>query len=1004
MAVFTYTATAIGGGPENGAFCYVYTRGTTTPATTYSDVGRTIPRTNPIVADADGRVPPAYFADATQLTFVVKTANGATTLLQVEYDGTGFFASYVQIDQLTLFSLDYTADGAQTKALTGRVISSPYQLLVAFDGIIQPKDNYTVTTDGTDSTITWATNCQPSSGVTVYYEAAVLQALSPEVADYSAIDISDANVDSDGTLVGDIRGFLIGDAIANGETDQAPTQNAVFAALALKVTAAGGDASATVVTPAGGTIGRTQAAWAGDVFNVKAGWGGAGAASFQAGGSTSDATAAIQRAIDAAEVNGGTVLFPGDANTRYGISSQLTVTASNVKLWAPGGAKLYLLSAVNVPLAVGDIETGVTLNQSNTLASNATAGTRTVVLSSGKGANFTAGNWAVIVSTAVVPDHHSAVTNKRAEFVHIYSKSTDTLTLSKPLRMTYNTADTAEVYPVSLIEGFEIDGLGIDGNAQTTCAQAYCLSWCLKPTIKNVEAVDLQQRFIRFQGCKDARVNGWRQSNGLSHGFQGDSGHYSYSINEAGLNEGLIAGHGQVDRVRHGYTTGAGVIANTGSTSAVIVGLGVPMESKVHDSNASNMRGTGWDTHEVGFDQVFENCRVFGSLYHGFVTRSVRARFINPEAYDCIGTALYFAADSVEGEALNLKHDRCNLGTDDATSTDWTLQGSIVDNGVRSRVGPVNDNELENSNFDIWDRGTSFTTDGGTANRWRMELGSGAAVTVSRQSHTIGDADVPNARRYYLRFSRGTTGATSSFLKQYIDDVRRYEGQQVTVSFDMRGTTATQVKLYCKQYFGTGGSPSSDVDTTIKTLTQDTSWQRISVVFDIPSISGKTIGSNDDSAMILVFEQDTTQGVALFDIDRVKLEYGIAGTSYVPEPIALTRARCGAWYEKSYNDTTVPGTSTETGGIRMANPTASSNYYRVHVPYAVRKARLPTVTIYGSTGTSGKVRNLTAATDLDASTTTSGLSSFYGGATNTTGISGADVLSFQWTAAVANFE
>ncbi len=103
MAVFTYTATAIGGGPENGAFCYVYTRGTTTPATTYSDVGRTIPRTNPIVADADGRVPPAYFADATQLTFVVKTANGATTLLQVEYDGTGFFASYVQIDQLTLF-------------------------------------------------------------------------------------------------------------------------------------------------------------------------------------------------------------------------------------------------------------------------------------------------------------------------------------------------------------------------------------------------------------------------------------------------------------------------------------------------------------------------------------------------------------------------------------------------------------------------------------------------------------------------------------------------------------------------------------------------------------------------------------------------------------------------------------------------------------------------------------------------------------------------------------
>lgn len=237
MAVFTYTATAIGGGPENGAFCYVYTRGTTTPATTYSDVGRTIPRTNPIVADADGRVPPAYFADATQLTFVVKTANGATTLLQVEYDGTGFFASYVQIDQLTLFSLDYTADGAQTKALTGRVISSPYQLLVAFDGDLQPTDNYTIVTDGTDSTLTWATNCQPASTVRVTIRAAVLQALSPAIG----IDLSSSLV----TPTGDSE-----DTLANWLALKAPLDSPAFTGSPTAPTASGGTNTTQIATTA----------------------------------------------------------------------------------------------------------------------------------------------------------------------------------------------------------------------------------------------------------------------------------------------------------------------------------------------------------------------------------------------------------------------------------------------------------------------------------------------------------------------------------------------------------------------------------------------------------------------------------------------------------------------------------------------------------------------------------------------------------------------------------
>jgi hypothetical protein len=730
--------------------------------------------------------------------------------------------------------------------------------------------------------------------------------------------------------------------------------------------------------------------------------------SYGALGGGADDTEAIQDTIDAAEATsrGGLVIFPDGQGQRYGISSQLTVAESNIWLWAPGGARLKLLSAIPIAIAVGDIETGINMTQSNTLASDAAAGSLSVTLASGKGANFTAGAVVMVKSTAVVPEHHSAVVNKRAEFATIFDVTGDVLTLSRPLRYTYNTADTAEVYNISWVENFGAIGLGIDGNSQVDCSTGLQLSWCLNPLIRDISAVDLQQRFLRLQGCKDARVEGLRQTNGLSNGFQGDINHFSYSIIEGGLTEGTVITGEHVDRVRHGYTTGAGWASNSGPTSGVITGIGVPTGTIIADSVSSNARGTGWDTHEVGIDITFSNCKTLGGLFHGFVSRSVRTRFVDCGAYDTIGAAMQLGADAIDTIIEGFDWERTNLGVDDSTGTDWSKWSPIVDNSPRSYIGKPAPNLIDNGNFEFWDRGNTFSASGATANRWKLTLGSGAAGTVGQISHTPGGSELAESSRYYLEFDRTTTGSGSSFLSQYIEDIRLISGQRVVVSFDARATIdATELTVFLRQYFGTGGSPSASVDTTAAVRILTTGWHRYTAVFDVPSIAGQTIGSNEDAALILFFELPTSEGVVKVRLDRVKLEVGRTPTDFVPESYAEQRERCARWYQTSYVDGQSPGSASTSGNVLMAASTANANLYRRTVFLTTRMGRTPTITTYAPTsGTVAKVRNVTAGTDLDSTAINIGTQSFHAGAATGVGITALDVLALSWTAAVADFE
>jgi hypothetical protein len=192
-------------------------------------------------------------------------------------------------------------------------------------------------------------------------------------------------------------------------------------------------------------------------------------------------------------------------------------------------------------------------------------------------------------------------------------------------------------------------------------------------------------------------------------------------------------------------------------------------------------------------------------------------------------------------------------------------------------------NAIINGAFDIWQRGTSFTPAAGTAgyvaDRWNYYRdGSGSAVTMSQQTFTPGTAPVSGYEgQYFFRFNQTTagTGGTENLLQNYMEDVRTFAGQTVTVSFWAKADASRTLQSQIQQYFGSGGS--SRVDQTAVSYSLTTSWARYTANFTVPSVAGKTI--NAGSYLTLAFRLPVN-ATGTFDIWGVQVEAGSTATAF----------------------------------------------------------------------------------------------------------------------------
>jgi hypothetical protein len=237
-----------------------------------------------------------------------------------------------------------------------------------------------------------------------------------------------------------------------------------------------------------------------------------------------------------------------------------------------------------------------------------------------------------------------------------------------------------------------------------------------------------------------------------------------------------------------------------------------------------------------------------------------------------------------------------------------TANVSAINNGPLAGMR----NAIINGNFDIWQRGTSFTGLEYGADRW-VHARIGTTQTATRQSFTVGQTAVPNEPTYFCRTVVTSVAGAGNFcnLIQRIEDVRSFAGQQVTISFWAKADATRNIAVDLVQYFGTGGSPSASVDSIGSTkVSIGTTFQKVTITTTLPSIGGKTLGSNNDHSLILSIFFDAGsdfnsrtdslgQQSGTFDIAQVQVEAGPVATPFERRTFGTELALCQRYFWSS---------------------------------------------------------------------------------------------------------
>lgn len=199
------------------------------------------------------------------------------------------------------------------------------------------------------------------------------------------------------------------------------------------------------------------------------------------------------------------------------------------------------------------------------------------------------------------------------------------------------------------------------------------------------------------------------------------------------------------------------------------------------------------------------------------------------------------------------------------------------------------------------------------ADRWYKNSAS-VTATSSRTAVSPATANLP----FWVVWSLTNaitvnSSATASIydMEQFIDDVRQLAGQTVKISFYAKASSnGMKVGVAVDQHFGTGGTPSATVNNPATLVTLTTSWARYTVSFAVPSISGKTLGTNGDHASFLRFYLSAGSNFSVqassiglqtgtWDITGVQLELGYV-SPFEQRPRYIEEQRCARYFETSY--------------------------------------------------------------------------------------------------------
>jgi hypothetical protein len=293
---------------------------------------------------------------------------------------------------------------------------------------------------------------------------------------------------------------------------------------------------------------------------------------------------------------------------------------------------------------------------------------------------------------------------------------------------------------------------------------------------------------------------------------------------------------------------------------------------------------------------------------------------INPTIVDVKGDLIAAtAADAVSRLAVGANGTSLVADSTTATGLAYALSPGFA----------AGKNAIINGDFNIWQRGTSFSNPNGVYTADRFRYVGDSTVTLSRQTFTPGTAPVAGYEgTFFLRVAK-SAGGSAMVLDQPIEDVRKFAGQTVTMSFYAKADANVTSQAWWDQYFGSGGS--GGVGTGLAPyFAITTAWQRFSYTFNVPSISGKTIGTSSFAAPQFIRITDALAHT--IDIWGVQLEAGSVATPFQTATGTLA-GELAACQRYLYKFTPATGNGYERFGIvfRMG-----SNFVMLQVPVPMR--------------------------------------------------------------------
>tara|TARA_R100000322_G_scaffold149_1_gene121 strand:+ start:959 stop:2056 length:1098 start_codon:yes stop_codon:yes gene_type:complete len=327
---------------------------------------------------------------------------------------------------------------------------------------------------------------------------------------------------------------------------------------------------------------------------------------------------------------------------------------------------------------------------------------------------------------------------------------------------------------------------------------------------------------------------------------------------------------------------------------------------------------------------------------------------------------------------------------------------------IGSQSAQSNKNMIINGAYQIAQRGTTSTAVGAdgvsgyhNVDRWRIDINDTSAGRVTMAQTAVTDlAGFANSMKITC-----TTTDTSIAAGEALIFNQRVEGQNIQrLTATSTSTNAFTLSFYAKS--NASRAIASEINFTNGTNRQisklhtiGTSWARytmtvpaasntqidddnsheLSVNFWLHAGSTFTSGTINDDALDSITNANRAAGIGsifastdnFFEITGVQLELGEVATPFEHRSFADDLALCQRYYQKSYDTTEDPGTSSNTGKLNFVIGAAANATFRFGAEFRVSMRAAPTFTVRSTTGATGNVR-LNNSSDLSATTETPG--------------------------------